>query len=322
MLRNRAKLLILLLCVVLIFLLPLALRGSGYFLHLVTIICINVILAVSLRVILITGHLNLGHAAFANIGAYVSALLAVKLGVPFLWSLFAAGLGAALIAFLLGLPTLKLRGIYFGMATFIFAALTRLVIIYADGLTGGPGGIHGIPFPSIFGLKMTARFSLAYLGLFLAGMSVGIIYLIERSQLGRIFKAIRLAPNMAESVGINVMAYNVLAFCVASFFGGVAGAFYAHYITYISPDRFEAFMSAYVLIFNIVGGEANLVGPIIGAIFMTLLSEPFRGYTQYEMIFFSISLMFCILLLPDGLISIPRKIAGLLKSISRNGAMK
>lgn len=307
--RRRNKLLIFSIVLGIVFILPILLHKNGYFLHLITVITINLILAVSLRLVLLTGHFNLGHAAFANIGAYTSAILATKLGFPFILDLFAAGVLASVAAFLLGLAILKLRGIYFAMATFIFCSLTRLVIIYWDSLTTGPAGIRGIPFPSFFGFEVTTRFGLAYVGLFLAATCLSIMYLIERSRVGKNFKAISQAPNLAESVGVSVKGYNILAFAIASFFAGVAGGFYGHYFTYISPDRFETFMSIYLLIFNIVGGEASLLGPIVGTIFMTLLNEPFRGYTQYEMIFFSGLLMVCILLLPEGLISIPRRIA-------------
>ena len=304
----KSKLLKIIILLGIVFFIPILFRENGYILHLITIIAINLILAVSLRLILLTGHFNLGHAAFAGIGAYTSAILAKKLGLSFFMDLFGAGIFASAIAFLLGLAILKLRGIYFGLATFTFASLVRLIILYWDSLTGGPAGIRGIPFPNLFGFEVATRFGLAYTGLFLAAACLSVIFLIENSRIGTTFKAISQAPDLAESVGVNVTGYNILAFTIASFFAGIAGGFYGHYITYISADRFEVFMSIFILIYNIVGGEASILGPMVGTVFMTLLNEPFRGYTQYEMVFFSISLMVCILLLPDGLISIPKKI--------------
>lgn len=306
--QHRRKFLIPAIVLGIVFILPILVHKNGYFLHLITIVTINLILAVSLRLVLLTGHFNLGHAAFAGIGAYTSAILATKLGFPFIVDLLAAGVFASVIACVLGFAILRLRGIYFALATFTFASLTRLVIIYWDSLTGGPAGIRDIPFPNLFGFEVVTRLGLAYFGLFLAAACLSIIYLIENSRIGKTFKAISQAPDLGESVGVNVTGYNILAFAVASFFAGIAGGYYSHYITYISADRFEVFMSVFILIYNIVGGEASILGPIVGTIFMTLLNEPFRGYTQYEMVFFSISLMVCILLLPDGLISIPRRI--------------
>lgn len=307
--QRKSRSLILVVVLGIVFILPMLIHKNGYYLHLVTIITINLILAVSLRLILLTGHFNLGHAAFAGIGAYTSALLSTKLGLPFIVDLFAGGVLASLIASVLGFAILRLRGIYFGLATFIFASLMRLIIIYWNSLTGGPAGVRSIPFPKVFGFEVTTRFGLAYLGLFLAGTCVLVMYLIERSRVGKTFKAISQAPDLAESVGVNVMGYDILAFAIASFFAGIAGAFYGHYITYITADRFETFMSVFILIYNIVGGEASILGPIVGTAFMTLLNEPFRGYTQYEMVFFAVSLMVCILLLPEGLISIPSRIS-------------
>jgi branched-chain amino acid transport system permease protein len=315
--QRRTKLLMLSMVLGVTFLLPIFMHKNGYFLHLITIVTINLILAVSLRLVLLTGHFNLGHAAFAGIGAYTSAILAKRLGFPFFADLFAAGVLASVVACFLGLAILRLRGIYFGLATFTFACLTRLVILYWDSLTGGPAGIRDIPFPNLFGFEVATRLGLSYTGLFLAAVCLSVMYLIENSRVGKTFKAISQAPDLAESVGVNVTGYNIFAFSIASFFAGIAGGFYGHYITYISADRFEVFMSVFILIYNIVGGEASILGPMVGTVFMTLLNEPFRGYTQYEMVFFSLSLMVCILLLPDGLISIPRRIAPYMMGLVR-----
>jgi len=137
-----------------------------------------------------------------------------------------------------------------------------------------------------------------------------ILYKLEQSRLGLVWKSIGMADNLAQSLGVNIAHYKLLAFTLGCFFAGVAGAFYAHFIRFLFPPEFGFLLATNILVYNFVGGRGHFVGPIVGAVFLSLLSEPFRG-SPYETIFFSIAMLLTILFLPGGLITLPRKLAGL-----------
>src|SRR5262249_9393563 len=137
-----------------------------------------------------------------------------------------------------------------------------------------------------------------------------ILYKCERSRLGLIWKSIGMADNLATSLGVNVAGYKLLAFSLGCFFAGVAGAFYAHFIRLLFPPEFSFLMATNILLYNFVGGKCSFAGSIVGAILLSLLSEPFRG-SPYETIFFSIAMLLTILLLPGGLVTLPGKFTAL-----------
>ena len=149
-------------------------------------------------------------------------------------------------------------------------------------------------------------------GLGLALMLVVLVILakLERSRLGLVWKSIGLADNLAQSLGVNIANYKLLAFTLGCFFAGVAGAFYAHFIRFLFPPEFGFLLATNILIYNFVGGRGHFAGPIVGAVFLSLLSEPFRG-SAYETIFYSIVMLLTILFLPGGLITLPGKLAAL-----------
>ncbi len=136
-----------------------------------------------------------------------------------------------------------------------------------------------------------------------------VLYKLEHSRMGLIWKSIGMADTLATALGVNVARYKVIAFMLGCFFAGVAGAFYAHFIRFLFPPEFSFLMATNILVYNYVGGKGSFAGPIVGAFFLSLLSEPFRG-SPYETIFFSIVMLLTILFLPGGLITLPGKLAG------------
>ena len=296
--------------VVLLFLLILPRLGGNYYTYLFTLVFINIILAASLRPSLTCGQLNIGHSAFMSIGAYASALLAKKLGFPFELSLVLGALTAAVIGLVVGYPALRLRGVYFAMVTVAFVEVIRLIAQIWVPLTNGMSGLRGIPKPSLLGMVFATKMSQYYLALVVVVVILVILYKLEHSRLGLIWKSIGMADNLAQSLGVDVARYKILSFMIGCFFAGVAGAYYAHFIRFIFPPEFSFLMAVNILIYNFVGGRGHFAGPIIGAAFLTLLTEPFRG-SPYETIFFSIALLLTILFLPGGLITLPAKLAGL-----------
>ena len=284
--------------------------GSDYYLYLFALVFTNVILAASLRPSLTCGQLNIGHSGFMSIGAYTSALLAKNLGFPFEISLLCGALLAAIVALAIGYPALRLRGVYFAMVTVAFVEVIRLVAQIWVPLTHGMSGLSGIPKPSILGMTLTTKTSQYYLALFLMLAILLVLWKLESSRLGLIWKSIGMADNLAQSLGVNIAKHKLLAFAIGCFFAGVAGAFYAHFIRFLFPPEFGFLMATNILVYNFVGGRGHFAGPIVGAIFLSLLSEPFRG-SPYETIFFSIAMLLTILFLPGGLITLPAKLGGL-----------
>ncbi len=298
------------LIVVLLCLLCLPLLGGNYYVHLFALVFINVILAASLRPSLTCGQLNFGHSAFVSIGAYTSALVAKNLGLPFEVALLSGAILAAAVGALIGYPSLRLRGVYFAMVTVAFVEAIRLLAQIWVPLTRGMGGLSGIPKPSILGMTLATRTGQYYLALVLMLGILLILYKLEYSRLGLIWKSIGMADNLAQSLGVNIATHKLLAFMLGCFFAGMAGAFYAHFIRFLFPPEFGFLMATNILVYNFVGGRGHFAGPIVGAVFLSLLSEPFRG-SPYETIFFSITMLLTILFLPGGLITLPGKLAGL-----------
>ena len=298
------------LIVVLALLLSLPLVGGDYYVYIFALVFINVILAASLRPSLTCGQLNIGHSAFMCIGAYTSALLAKNLGVPFEVSLLCGAVLAAAVGLAIGYPSLRLRGVYFAMVTVAFVEAIRLIASIWVSLTRGNAGLSGVPKPSVLGMTLGTKASQYYLALFLMLVVLVILYRLEQSRLGLVWKSIGMADNLAQSLGVNIANYKLLAFSLGCFFAGVAGAFYAHFIRFLFPPEFGFLLATNILIYNFVGGRGHFAGPIVGAAFLSLLSEPFRG-SPYETIFYSIVMLLTILFLPGGLVTLPGKLAGL-----------
>jgi len=284
--------------------------GGDYYVHLFALVFTNVILAASLRPSLTCGQLNIGHSAFMSIGAYASALLAKNLAVPFEISMLCGAVLAAAVGLAIGYPSLRLRGVYFAMVTVAFVEVIRLIAQLWVPLTRGMSGLSGIPKPNLLGVTLATKASQYYLALALMLLTLLILWKLESSRLGLIWKSIGMADNLAQSLGVNIANHKLLAFMLGCFFAGVAGAFYAHFIRFLFPPEFGFLMATNILVYNYVGGRGHFAGPIVGAVFLSLLSEPFRG-NAYETIFFSIAMLLTILFLPGGLITLPGKLAGL-----------
>src|SRR5256885_8222718 len=212
--------------------------GGDYYVHVFALVLINVILAASLRPSLTCGQLNIGHSAFMCVGAYTSALLAKHWSVPFELSLLSGALLAALVGLAIGYPSLRLRGVYFAMVTVAFVEVIRLVAQIWVSLTRGMSGLSGIPKPNGLAVTLTSKASQHYLALFLMVVTLLILWKLERSRLGLIWRSIGMADHLAQSLGVNVANYKLLAFMVGCFFAGVAGAFYAHFIRFLFPPKF------------------------------------------------------------------------------------
>ena len=264
----------------------------------------------ALRFSVLAGQMNLGQIAFVAIGAYTSALLVTKFHIPFLGGMVAAGLTAGLIGIALGLGYARASGVYWALASMVLVEVVRITILLAKPLTGGALGISGIPPPDLVVVKLQSASSQYWLGLVLLGVSLAVMHVVENSRLGLTWKAIGSRQDLAASVGINVYRYKVLAFAFSGFFAGIAGSYYAHTTSYITSESgFGILESVAILLYVFIGGKDRFIGPIIGAPLLILLSQPFKGARQYEMLFFSMAAMAIILALPRGLVSVSEKFA-------------
>jgi len=275
--------------------------GNQYVYHILIIAGIYMVLAISLNLLLgCAGLFSLGHAAFYGIGAYASALLTLKLQTPFLAAFFLSGLLTALIGGLIAFPALRLKGIFLAIGTMGFNEIVRLLAINLDDFTGGPAGLPGISKPVIFGFEIS-RPSEYYVAVLIF---VAVTYLIFRrflaSRQGRALIAIRDDEISARSMGINVTEYKVAAFIISSFFAGLAGSFFAHYLTYISPDNFGLSESFAILAMIALGGIGNLTGSAAGALILIAVPEAFRFLQDYRQLIYGITIVVIVLALPEG----------------------
>lgn len=283
------------------------LTKDPYYLHILITIGLNIILALSLWIIIMTGQLNLGHAAFMAIGGYASALMVMKGGLSFWLALPLSGLIAMLIALLVGPILLRTKMIYFAIITFAFCEFLLLLFVNLPSLFGGWQGILNIPRPNPIGsIKFTSEVPFYYLMLLLLVVTFLICYSISVSQIGNIFRAIAEDDKLAESIGINIMRYKVLAFIIGSFFAGLVGCFYVYYFTTANPRYFTVWKSVDALVYVVVGGAGSIAGPMIGAIFLTIIPEMLRAMHAWELVLYGGLLILIILFLPGGLLTLPR----------------
>jgi branched-chain amino acid transport system permease protein len=287
-----------------------------YLLHILILAGMWVILCVSLHLLQITGLFTLCHAAFMGIGSYASAIVSMKLGWSFWAALPLAGLIAAAVAVLAGSVFLRVKGLLFAIITFSFGEAVMLIFSHWPGL-GGKEGLTGIPIPNPVHLplgleiKFVGKIPYYFLTIGMVFISVLIISRIEKSRLGRLFTAIEANETLTESIGVNVYGYRLLCFGLASFFAGMTGSLYGHYNTYIAPMEFGVWTSVMIFLLCVMGGMKSLLGPVIGAIFLTIVPELLRGAKIYAPLFFAVLVLVVIFFLPDGLISLPDRIRAL-----------
>lgn len=248
-----------------------------YVLHILILLCIFTVLAISLDIL--SGHiglLSLSQGAFYGLGAYTSALLAVEAGVPFLMDVLAGMVVAVLISFVVSLPSLRLHDDYFVIATFGFQMILFGVFNNWMGLTRGPLGIPGIPHPVIFGWHVQSHAEFLILASGFAAFAYFVVYRLTSSPFGRVLHAIREDEVFAKAHGKNTLRFKVTAFAVSAALAASAGSLYAHYITFIDPTSFTVMESILIISMVIIGGAGSLWGPLVGAIVLVTLPEALR----------------------------------------------
>lgn len=248
-----------------------------YLLHILILIGIYIILAQSLNLIAgYAGLLSIAHAAFYGVGAYVVALMALKLGTPFWLNITCAVIAAGAFGALVGIPSLHIRDDYFVIATFAFQIITFSVLNNWVSFTGGPMGLPGIPQPVFFGYTVSSHIAFLIMVGVLCVITLWVSKRIVQSPLGRVLKAIREDEVFTQAAGKNVAAYKVLVFVVGAGMAAVAGSMYAYYISFIDPTSFTVTESIFIISIVIIGGAGSLWGPVVGAAVLVMLPEMLR----------------------------------------------
>src|SRR5687768_8456460 len=244
----------------------------------------NVVLALSIYLTLSCGLLTVANAAFMAIGAYSSALLTMHAGAPFLLALVLGSALSALVAIVIGHPTLKLSGVYLAMATLAFGEVVRIFILNTENLTGGALGLNGIP-------QLASWFSV---GVTVVG-GLYVLLRLARSRLGRTMAAIRQDEIATEVMGINVRAYKLFAFVMGAALAGLAGGLNAHFTFFISPNEYGFDRGVEILAMGVLGGTGSPWGAVLGGTLITLLPELLRGLGHYRPLINGIILIVIIL---------------------------
>lgn len=296
--KNRQKLrFIIPLGMGVLFLLTLPLFGGPYYMHVFILIFLNMVLVAGYRLLYETGLGSFCHASFYAIGAFTSAWLAINLGLPFGVCFLAAGIMAAIVAALIGWPAMRLEDIYFFLVSFALFAVVYAILTHWRTVTGGWGGMSGIP--PIMGLR--GEMPYYYIIMAFTALALFILYRLDRSQFGAELLAIGDADDLAASVGINVTRHRVFAFAIGALFAGFAGSLYAHYANYISPTGFSFWFTVYILIWCVIGGYRKFWGPIAAAALMTFIVEMLRMAGTVQIILYGILLIVTVIVMPYGI---------------------
>lgn len=312
---DKKVLLFILLLVLASFLSAPYVASNSYIYHVSLFVLFNIVLASSLRLITISGQLSLAHGGMMAIGSYSYAILTTKCHILPLLAFLLSGVSGLILAALIGLPFTRLKGIYFSIASLFFTAIVVVLAQQWRTLTGGPLGMYNIPgLGSIkaFGINvaLSNRVPFYVFCFFLSAFSLLFIYRIEKSWVGYVFKTIRQSDLLAESVGINVIFYRVLAFTIGSFFAVLTGGLYAQYMGSLTPSAFGLLHTLYILIYMVAGGQHSFVGPIAGASVLTILPEILRPLKQWQPIFYALLLIGIIYFEPKGLIGVLERLNG------------
>lgn len=279
-----------------------------YYLGVIIVILMNILMATSIWLILMTGQASLGHAAFSAIGGYVSAAFVSSYGFSFWPSLLIAIVTTAIIALFIGSITLRIKSHYFIIVTAAFGEIVRIVFSMIERPFGGLIGILNLPPPDPIGIPgllvidFHSKVAYYYLTVVLTMVCIVILHRIHNSRIGLILRSIDQADKLSESVGINIMRYKVLSFVIGSSIAGLAGVLYAFNARSMLPVSFTFWNSIYALIYASVGGLTTIAGPILGATVFTVLSEVLRPAQMFEPVIFGLVLIVFMMFFKNGLL--------------------
>lgn len=280
--------------------------GSVFHFHIAIMICLAAMAAGGLGVIAWVGQLSLAHGMFVGIGAYTSAHLVMGAGVPFLVAAPLAGVFAAGLAWVIGSPLLRLRGVYFVLITFALNELFRLLMLEFRSVSGGSSGLAGLPPITLGPWALISKPQVYVFVLCCLLLVLGLMWLVRNGPLGRNFRAVEENMDLAEATGLPTAQTQVQAFAIGSGIAGFTGAVMGHYIGFISPETFGFQLSVSYIVILVVGGRLHLLGPLLGAAILIPLPEFLRGMMHYQHILYGVALILILMFLPNGVAGIGR----------------
>jgi branched-chain amino acid transport system permease protein len=284
---------------------------SLYQTTIMTTALIYIMLGLGLNIVVgMAGLLDLGYIAFYAVGAYSYALLNYHFGLSFWIALPLGGLIGALFGVILGFPVLRLRGDYLAIVTLAFGEIIRLVMENWNEFSFGPSGISGIPKPSLFGLDLSMRSSANFMYFIILGMAIFAVFMVNRlqnSRLGRAWIALREDEVACQAMGINKTLTKLTAFALGATWAGMGGVLFAAKTRFINPMSFTIWESIIVLCIVVLGGMGSILGVIVAALFLILVPEYLRAFSEYRLLLFGIILVLMMVFKPGGIISDVRK---------------
>jgi branched-chain amino acid transport system permease protein len=249
-----------------------------------------------------TGQLSFGHNAFVGIGAYASAILTTRYGVPAVVALVVVCVATAVVAVAIGYPTLRLRGHYLAMGTAAWGVIGYAVFSQMEEVTNGFSGISGIPFLTLGPVTFDSAVKFFYLTWTVLLVTVLACRRLVNSRAGRALRAIRSDEVAARSSGIRTTGYRVQVFVLSAVLAAGAGSLFAHWVTYISPEPFAPGLAIQLLVFLFAGGIGTQWGPVVGAVVLTAVGELTSAYQGYSQLFFSVLLVVMLIFAPRGIV--------------------
>jgi len=278
---------------------------NPYYVGIIVFLGINLIITSGLSLLMgYAGQISLGQAAFYGLGAYATGILTTRFGLPVILSLPASILFTAGVAFLVGKPTLRLRGHYLAMATLGLGEIVHIIFTELIPLTGGPSGFGNIPLITLFGMELDSDIKYA---VFVWAIFAFVLYLclnIIHSRIGRALKSIHKEEQTASSLGVNTARLKLSIFVLSAGFASLAGFLYAHYITFLSPGSFSLNFSVLLVTMVAIGGMENIWGAVIGTTVLTVLPEYLRFFKDFDILIYGFILITIMILRPEGLYGI------------------
>jgi len=275
--------------------------SNEYFMHILITIGLYIILTLSLNLITgYAGQFSMGHAAFYGIGAYIAALAMLNAGLSFWLAMVISAFLTAFFGLVLGLPALRLQGDYLGIVTLGFGEIVRLVFVNWVDVTRGPMGLPGIPAPQIGLYEFTGKVPYYYLIIILVLFTIFVMRRLTNSRFGLGLITVREDEIAASAIGINTTRIKLTAFTIGAFFAGITGAFFASYISFISPDSFMFIDSVTILAMVVLGGMGSILGSLIGAVILVVVPEFLRFLADYRMILYGLMMVIMMIYKPEG----------------------
>ena len=284
--------------------LPVIVRNP-YYIGVLVFVGIYSLITVCLSLVLgYAGQISLGHAAFYGIGAYASGLLTTRAHVSPWLAMVCAMAITGVMAYIIGRPVLKLRGHYLAMATLGFGEIIYIFFNAEVGLTGGPSGFGQIPRLSVGEFVFDNDIRFYYLVWITVIILLILVLNIINSRIGRALRSIHGSETAANAMGVNTSSYKVQIFVFSAVISSIAGSYYAHFVTFVSPTTFEANTSILLVTMVIVGGMTNVWGAILGAGLLSMLPEYLRAFGDYDILIYGAILMVIMMFAPEGLVGV------------------